>query len=309
MLASTSVNAVPAPPTHDPRKTYDPSSVLTRPAGLPDVVLRWADHADGVAEVWLPPTGFGAAPEPAPLLYAVHGGFWRQRYDRRHLRPLAQALCGLGWAVVVPEYARIGGRHRAAGLDAPWPLLADDLRTLRRLVPQMLAEVAPGRITADRPVLVGHSAGGLLALWWALDARGGREGPLSQPRHVLALAPVADLARARAERLGDGAVAALLGSDTAPSAAVSGPDIAARLRAGEHPEECSLHVLHGTDDVQVPVVHSTDLAADASALDVRVLPDVEHFALIDPLSAAWPDVAAALPPLVSTPPPPRPAAT
>ncbi len=315
MVVSTTVQGVPGPsrsPTPPAGDTstpgsslgrYAPRSVLTRSSSLPDLVLRWADHDDGMADVWLPARGFGTAPAPAPLLYALHGGFWGSEFDRRHLRPLARALCDQGWVVVVPEYARVAGRHMAAGLAAPWPLVVDDLRMLRHRVPQLLAEVAPGRITDHRPVLVGHSAGGQLALWWALDQTADTEGAdagtgvAGPPRHVLGLAPVADMTRARAEHLGDGAVEALLGSNPC-AGLVEAADPAARMRAGEWPAECTIIVLHGADDHAVPLVHSTDLGAELSALDVRPLPAVEHFALIDPLSSAWPYVLAALPPAI-----------
>jgi len=291
--------------------------VLSRPSEPPDVVLRWADHDDGVADMWLPPARVPApgapsrAPSAAPLLYVLHGGFWRRDWDRRHVRPLAQALGALGWVVVAPEYARVGGGRVRAG-DAVWPLVADDLRTMRRRVPKLLAEVAPGRVATERPVLVGHSAGGQLALWWALDAadpdRAGAGVPTGDgadagaaPRHVVGLAPVADLRAAHAAGLGDGAVQALLG---APQPGGSDPggrawasaDPATRLRAEGHPPGCELTVVHGDADAQVPVAHSLALGADLPMLDVRVLPGVEHFALIDPLSAAWPAVRAALPP-------------
>lgn len=272
--------------------------MLDRPAGLPDAVLRWADHADGLADAYLPPLSLRGEAAPAPLLVALHGGFWRAAWDRRHLRPLAQALAGLGWAVLLPEYARSGGRHLAEGRDAPWPLTVEDLRLARRVLPGLLAEVAPGRVSDRPPVLLGHSAGGHLALWWALDARteGPAGGPAAAVGQVLALAPVADLAAAHAAGLGDGAVTALLGP-TGPDGAARrayGADVAARLRAGERPG-CPVVVVHGADDAQVPVAHSTALGADVPWLDVRVLAGVEHFAPIDPLSPAWPAVRAGLP--------------
>ncbi len=279
----------------------DHRDILDRPAEGPDIVLRWADHDDGLADVWLPVRRVGETrPRPAPLVYAVHGGFWEQGYDRRHLRPLAGALCALGWAVVVPEYARVGGPRAAGAADGDtglWPVLAEDLRTVRRRVPGLLAEVAPGRVTTDRPVLLGHSAGGQLVLWWAMDAVA--EGdPTSVPSRVVALAPVADLARARAEGLGEGAVDALIGpasgEDRPPRAAATGADPAARLRAGELPREVELVALHGEDDVQVPAGHTAALGRDVPALVVRLLPATDHFALIDPTSGAWPAVRAAL---------------
>lgn len=253
----------------------DPSSVLSRPADAPDLVLRWADPAshgpDGVADLYLPAAS--GRTRAAPVLVALHGGFWRQEYDRRHLRPLAVALRGLGWLVVLPEYRRAG-----------WEAVADDLRTLRRRLPGLLGELAPGRAAAGPPTLVGHSAGGQLAIWWALDAP-----PAERPERVVALAPVADLAAAYADDLDSGAVAALLGGAPGEVDAYGSADVAARLHAGERPG-CPLVGLHGTEDRQVPVRYAERMPG----ADVRILPGVEHYGLIDPLSDAWPDVVAAL---------------
>ena len=254
----------------------DPSAVLSRPADEPDLVLRWADPVshgpDGLADVYLPEISGNL--QHAPVVVALHGGFWRQKYDRRHLRPLAVALRGRGWVVVLPEYRRAG-----------WAATADDIGSLRRRLPLLLAELAPGRLDSAPPTLLGHSAGGQLAIWWALDAP-----PGERPGQVVALAPVGDLAGAYADDLDGGAVAALLGGgpDEVPDAYRSA-DVAARLRAGERPG-CPLVVLHGTADSQVPVRYAQRLAG----ADVRLLPGVEHYGLIDPLSSAWPDVLAAL---------------
>lgn len=254
----------------------DPSTVLSRPADAPDLVLRWADPAshgaDGVADVYLPEISGNV--QAAPVVVALHGGFWRNEYDRRHLRPLAVALRGLGWLAVLPEYRR-----------SRWDAVAGDIRALRRRLPALLAELVPGRAATEPPTLLGHSAGGQLAIWWALDAP-----PDECPSRVVALAPVADLAAAYADDLDDGAVGALLrgGPGEVPDAYGSA-DVAARLRAGEQPG-CPATVLHGSDDRQVPVRYAQRLAGIA----VEILPGVEHFGLIDPLSPAWPRVVAAL---------------
>lgn len=301
MVARATVAGVRRSPDEPP---HDPRSVLTRAAVGPDVVLRWADHADGLADVWLPPRIGSSAPlAPAPLLYAVHGGFWQQSYDRHQLAPLAAAVRDLGWAVVVPEYARVGGRHREQGLQSPWPLIMEDLRAVRRRVPELLAEVAPGRVADDSPVVLGHSAGGHLALWWGLDAgldagldSGLDSGLPSRVRRVVALAPVADLGRAASENLDDGAAYTLLDADPrAVPGHADGADVAARLRAGEAAAGCELVVIHGDQDAHVPLAHSVDLAADVPAVRLTVLPGVEHFGLIDPISDAWPAALAALP--------------
>jgi dipeptidyl aminopeptidase/acylaminoacyl peptidase len=135
---------------------------------------------------------------------------------------------------------------------------------------------------------MGHSAGGHLALWTA--ARGGA----ALTRGVVALAPVADLARAYRLRLGDDAVRLLLGG---------GPeDVPERYAAADPaallPLGVPLAVVHGHLDQQVPYPVGADFAAAARLAgdDARLveLPDAEHFALIDPLSPAWPAVLDAL---------------
>jgi acetyl esterase/lipase len=242
-------------------------------------VVRYAGHADALVDVHLPPLPPGHVAQ-APVLVLLHGGFWRQAWCRRHTRPLASALRDLGWLVATPEYRRAGG---AGG----WPGTLDDMARLRdRLLP-LLVDALPGRVAPGAPTLVGHSAGGHLALWWALDR--------STSCRTVALAPVADLARAYAEHLGSGAVAALLGGgppDVPDRYARA--DVAARMRTGEMPDDVVL--VHGRHDDQVPVQHSRDLAADTGVRLIEL--DCEHFAPIDPLSPVWPAVRDAIgPPL------------
>lgn len=263
-----------------PRVQHDPRSVLSRPADPPDVVLRWADAAThggaGVVDVYLPGRARGGADhasDPAlPPVVLLHGGFWREEYDRRHVRPLAVALRGTGRTVVVPEYRRAGG----------WPAVTADIAAVRDRLPRLLAQAG---LDVAAPVLVGHSAGGQLAMWWALGAD-------AAPTRVVALAPVADLTLAYRDRLGDDAVQALLGEPADRPESYADADVAARLRSGERVPP--VVVLHGTEDAQVPVEHSRALAADVDAVELRELPGTGHHELIDPLSAAWPHLLRAL---------------
>jgi acetyl esterase/lipase len=274
-----------------------PRDVLRRAADGPDAVVRYGDHADQLVDLHLPPAGHTAA----PVLVLLHGGFWRQAWDRRHTRPMAVALRDRGWVVVTPEFRRTGG---AGG----WPATFDDIAAVRQRLPSLLAD-ATGRpvgatgLIADatgRPVdatrrptgagaspltLLGHSAGGHLAMWWALTA----PDPASI-RRTVALAPVADLGRAYADRLDGDAVAALVGGgpDEHPDR-YAAADPARLLDAADDPPPIT--VLHGTDDDRVPIAHSRGLAG----VTLVELPGVGHFELIDPLSTAWPDVVDALP--------------
>jgi acetyl esterase/lipase len=102
--------------------------------------------------LWLPPNL--AAPEKAPLLVFIHGGCWLNSYDIQHSYPLSSALAEAGYAVWSLEYRRIGD---AGG---GWPGSFDDIR--QGLAFTSSLKVYP--VDLDRMVIMGHSAGGHLAL-------------------------------------------------------------------------------------------------------------------------------------------------
>ena len=253
--------------------------VLTRPADGPDAVVRYGEHPDQLVDIHLPPAG-----PPAGVLVLLHGGFWRHVWNRRHTRPMAVALREQGWIVVTPEFRRTGG-------GGGWPGTFDDIATVRDRLPGLLADAvgATGPEVTGPATLVGHSAGGHLAMWWALTAP--RPDTV---RRVVALAPVADLARAYADELDGDAVAALLGgtpNDVPDRYEAADPAriLRNRDRAGI-PVQPPITVLHGSGDDRVPAAHSRDLPR----IEYVELPGVGHFELIDPLSAVWPRVLAAL---------------
>jgi pimeloyl-ACP methyl ester carboxylesterase len=111
---------------------------------------------------------------------------------------------------------------------------------------------------------------------------------------VLALAPVADLIESYRQGLGDDAVAALLGGTPEEL-----PDRYASADPMAHlPLNVPVAIVHGADDDRVPIGISRKYARLArNAGDDTTLVElagVEHFAVIDPLSAAWPSVVEAL---------------
>lgn len=252
----------------------DPRAVLTRPAPAPDVTVAYGDLPDQIADLREPA---GSGP-PRPLVVLVHGGFWRAEYDRTHTGPLAVGLAGLGYPVAQVEYRRTG--QPGGG----WPGTLTDVRDAVAVLPALAAAALPGRVADQPPLLVGHSAGGQLALYVAAELPDAVAG-------VLALAPVADLAEAYRRDLDDGAVAELLGG--APTEVPDRYAHADPLR--RPPLRTPTAVVHGVLDEQVPIELSRAFVAAAEAAGAAVtlveLPDCEHFGLIDPTSSAWPHVA------------------
>jgi len=208
------------------------------------------------------------------MVIFLHGGFWRNEYDRSHTGPLASALAAAGIIAITPEYRRTG----APG--GGWPGTLDDVAAAVRAVPDL--------VTRDlgAPILAGHSAGGHLALWAAAGlAREGRP-----PRGVVALAPVADLARAFELDLDGGAVLALLGGrPTEVPDRYARADPMALLPIG-----APMIVCHGDRDTVVPLEISERFVDAASAAGDEVTlaawSDVDHFDVIDPESVAWSSV-------------------
>ncbi len=219
-----------------------------------------------------------------PLVIVIHGGCWYAEYNLTHIANFSAALAREGVATWSIEYRRIGD---AGG---GWPGTfedvargADYVRTLARAYPLDLRRV----------VVVGHSAGGQLALWLAARGRLPKESTLYAPdpvalRGVVSLAGIADM-REFGARCG-GAVAKLLGGS---------PDEVATRYAQTSPSELlplgvRQRLVHGALDSIVPLQQSRDYEAAARRAgdDVRltVIEKSGHFDLIAPGSEAWPAV-------------------
>jgi acetyl esterase/lipase len=218
-------------------------SILTRPGPAPDRTVAYGPHPDQVIDLF-------DAPEPGPVAVMLHGGFWRPSYDRVHTRPMTDALRRAGHTVAALEFRRIPGDPDSTVEDVHTGLLA-------------LTGIS------DDLVLLGHSAGGHLALWAASAAYAGIRG-------VVALAPVADLRLARDLRLGDDAVADFLGGDR--------PDLDPMQMPSPR---VPITIVHGVLDEVVPVALGVSYAEAHPGVRLMALEDEGHFALIDPDQAAF----------------------
>ena len=273
------------------------TDVLTRSARDPDLVVRYGEGADHIADVHLPPATAAERKMTGgrvPLAIFLHGGFWRAEYGKEHTRPLAEALAAAGIAVCAPEYRRTG--QPGGG----WPGTFDDVAAAADRLPGLVADATGGLTAADPSgvVLAGHSAGGHLALWAASRHRlppGSRwHAGETRWRGVVALAAVSDLAASYRKALGQQAAGALMGGSQVEftDGRYQQADPSRLL-----PASAPVWLLHGMADDRVPYLMSLDYARWARASGVRpadatcvLLPGAGHFAVIDPLSPEWPQV-------------------
>ena len=231
---------------------------------LPDATVRYAPHDEAVVDLHLPG---GARPSDpvTPLVVLLHGGFWKQEWDRRHTRPMARALAERGALVATPEYRRVRG-------GGGWPVTGDDVLLAVRRLPDLLAGLG---ITTGPMSVTGHSAGGQLALWLATQ-----DLPVQR---VVALAPVCDLGEAVRLGLGDHAVRALLG-DLDPA----GADPMVLL---EERPTCEVQLVHGDADDTVPVSLSRALVAAYPWVELCELPEAGHMDVISGSGPVFDEVA------------------
>jgi acetyl esterase/lipase len=227
-------------------------SILSLESRAPDREIRYGDDPLRIADVW------DSRPMPGgALVVLIHGGFWRPAFDRKHLGPFANAIADAGFTVASIEYRRSPG--------VP-DLTVEDVSLACSRIPRALG--AQG----DRAIVVGHSAGGHLALWCATAVS---DSALS----IIALAPAASLAMAESLNLGSGAVQAFLGVDAALR-----PD----LDPHERPSATvPITIIHGSADETVPVTVSEHFQRRHSSARLVKAEDAGHFALIDPRTNAW----------------------
>jgi acetyl esterase/lipase len=216
----------------------------------------------------------------------LHGGYWRPDFDLSLEREVAAELGRRGLAVWNVDYA---------AADLPWPATFEDVASaLDHLRTSQYAD----RINLDRVGVVGHSAGGHLALWLGSRDRlpagaPGEPAADSVPLKVaVAQAPVADLHAAAEQNLGGGAAQDLL--DGSPE------EVPERYEQGSPQallpvEGVRLVLVHGGADDVVPLSQSQRYAkAAGAAAELVVLDGVGHFEHLDPSSPALDPVYAAL---------------
>jgi acetyl esterase/lipase len=241
-------------------------SILEIPPATPGLHIAYGSDEFQFGELYAP-EGKG----PHPIAIVIHGGYWRARYDLRHIGHFCTALAKSGVAAWSLEYRRLGNP------GGGFPGTLDDVRAGAAHLEKIAKERS---LDMRKVVATGHSAGGQLVLWLAKQ----RVLPL---RGVVPLAPVADLRKAWELKLSGNVVRDLLGG--------SPGEVPERYRAASPIEMVPLRVrqrvIHGDRDEEVPIsisrgyVEAARNSEDDCTLTVPA--GAGHFELIDPRAAAW----------------------
>lgn len=234
------------------------STVLADSTALADPNDQaYAEHP--LAKIWHYPTS-----QPAVPVVLIHGGCWSNEYGRDHTKAMATALSEHGFDIWLPEYRRVGDE------GGGWPGSLDDVQAALDYVEKQ---------TGVKPIAVGHSAGGHLALRAAMRADSNIAG-------VVALAPITDLvAYGAQEGSCQSMVAPFMGDE------IYSPDAAYR-EASIRVEAISVpvSVLLGTND---PIIGAEQVAAFNSD-NLLLIDGAGHFDVIYPQSGAFDAVVTAI---------------
>jgi acetyl esterase/lipase len=265
-------------------KLMDWPDLMGRP--LPEATAQIAYGADPlqVAEVWRP-DGKG----PFPTVLMIHGGCWRSGLSNLHIMDYAaEDLRKRGIAVWNIEYR---------GVDRPGGGYPGTFQDVNAAADALLAHARGYGLNTRKIVVLGHSAGGHLALWLAARPKLPKESPVFDPKLLdiawtVSLGGLPDLATAK-EGCGEQTVARLLaGSKAADPLADTSP-------ASLLPRATPRVLIHGAlDDTSPPAQGKAYVAKARAAKDIRAwsyaVPGEGHVEEIAPGSRAWSAVAEGL---------------
>lgn len=281
MIAMTTTT-LSADDAHAPLTT---AQAMALPQPAPDERISYGEDPLQFGELRLP-EGDG----PFPVAIVLHGGCWLADYDLGYISGLADALTTIGVATWSLEYRRVGDP------GGGWPGTFSDVADGADFVRQLATDHP---LDLEQVIVVGHSAGGHLALWLAgrpglADSDPLRGGSPLAVTGVVALAAIPDLAAYSSTEGCGAAIPGLLGGDPADL-----PDRLCRTSPiAMLPLTVPQRLLIGSNDPIVPPALVERYAAAAAAAgddaDLDIVPGAGHFETVAPGSDAWPRVVRAV---------------
>ncbi|MFM6941373.1 MAG: alpha/beta hydrolase family protein [Candidatus Planktophila sp.] len=218
-------------------------------------VIKYGDDKDQILEF------YGDNNSEKRTLLLIHGGYWRELFDREHMRPLAVALAKEGFNVVLPEFRRVAGAPETTLRD-----LSFVISTLKEI----------------KLTLIGYSSGGHLALLLA--------DKFAFTDQVIGLAPVTDMSESQRLELGRNAVREWLGDS-----ADNHPELDPMLRP---PIGAKTIFIQGVSDERVPINltrnYVAEMAKHGHIIELVELATVTHFEMMNIPSPTYDAIVAAL---------------
>src|SRR5450631_174557 len=223
--------------------------ILTLPPPPADARLAYGSDPNQFLDLRLPSSKESRQPQ-FPLLINIHGGYWRAKYNLDHAGHLCAALTAKGLATANLEYRRVGNEGGA------WPGTFADIRSAYHF---LLQNAKAHKLDPQRIVVMGHSAGGQLALCLAAHEPG--------ITRVVSLAGVVDLQRAYQLHLSNDAVVEFLRGTPA--------EVSDHYReanpTGLSIPQARQWLIHGADDDTVPPAFSRDYVKAKAQEDAHLL--------------------------------------
>ena len=268
--------------------------LLNRPKPQPTRTIFYGDDPNQFADLWVP-AGRGSH----PVVVMIHGGCWEASVaNHSYLNYAAEDLRKRGIAVWNIEYR--AADQKGGGYPGTY-------QDVGAAIDRLAIEAPHAGITMKRVIVMGHSAGGQLALWSAARYK----LPSSSPLHwaapqpisgVVDIAGIPDLQRDTETACGAKVLKEMAGSPTKARPDVYSDTSPAELLPLGVPQV----VIHGAQDTTVPPAVGQRYAAAAQALGDHVevkTPPGGHVEEVTPGQPAWDEAVRAIQGLLATAPP------